>query len=72
VVILDMIMPGKGGGEVYDDLRAMDPGVRVILSSGYSLNGKAREIMERGIREFLQKPFRIEELSGKVRSVLAG
>jgi DNA-binding NtrC family response regulator len=43
----------------------------VILSSGYSIDGKAREIMERGIREFLQKPFRMEDLSRKVRSVLA-
>jgi len=71
LVILDMIMPGTGGGEVYDALRAMDPDVRVILSSGYSIDGKAREIMERGIREFLQKPFRMEDLSRKVRSVLA-
>jgi FixJ family two-component response regulator len=60
-----------GGGEVYDALRAMNPEVRVILSSGYSIDGMAREIMERGIREFLQKPFRIEDLSRKVRSVLA-
>ncbi|NPU84705.1 MAG: PAS domain S-box protein [Syntrophaceae bacterium] len=71
VVILDMIMPGIGGGEVYDALRALDPGVRVILSSGYSLDGQARAIMERGIRDFLQKPFRIEDLSRKIRSVLA-
>ncbi len=71
VVILDMIMPGTGGGEVYDALRALNPEVRVILSSGYSIDGKAREIMERGIREFLQKPFRLEDLSRKVRSVLA-
>ena len=71
LVILDMIMPGMGGGEVYDALRAMNPEVRVILSSGYSIDGMAREIMERGIREFLQKPFRIEDLSRKVRSVLA-
>lgn len=71
LVILDMIMPGMGGGEVYDALRSLDPGVRVILSSGYSLDGQAREIMGLGIREFLQKPFRFEDLSGKIRSVLA-
>ncbi len=71
LVILDLIMPGTGGGEVYDALRAMNPEVRVILSSGYSIDGKAREIMERGIHDFLQKPFRMEDLSRKVRSVLA-
>ncbi len=71
LVILDMIMPGMGGGEVYDALRSLNPGVRVILSSGYSLDGQARDIMERGIREFLQKPFRLEDLTRKIRSVLA-
>jgi PAS domain S-box-containing protein len=71
LVILDLIMPGMGGGEVYDALRVHDPTVRVILSSGYSLDGKARQIMKRGIREFIQKPFRFEDLARKIRAVLA-
>jgi len=70
VVVLDMIMPGMGGGEVYDALRSLDPSVRVILSSGYSLDGQASEILEKGIRGFLQKPFRIEELSRKISEAM--
>ena len=70
LVILDMIMPGIGGGEVYDRLKEMNPGVKVILSSGYSINGEAMDILDRGVRVFLQKPFTATELSGRIREVL--
>jgi len=70
LVILDMIMPDISGGDVFDMLREMNSKVRVILSTGYSLKGQASDIMGRGCRAFIQKPFRIEELSQKVRQVL--
>jgi len=70
LVILDMIMPGMGGGEVYDRLREINPEVRVILSSGYSMDGMAKAIMGKGVQSFLQKPFRLEQLSTKVREAL--
>ena len=57
LVILDMIMPGISGGETFDRLRAINPDVRVLLSSGYSINGEAKHIMERGCNGFIQKPF---------------
>ncbi len=70
LVILDMIMPGMGGGETFDHLRAMNPEVKVILSSGYSLNGEAYGILERGCRAFIQKPFSVPAVSRKIREVL--
>ena len=70
VVILDMIMPSMSGGETFDKLKAINPDVRVILSSGYSINGQATEIMKRGCNGFIQKPFNIKELSQKIREVL--
>lgn len=70
LVILDMIMPAMGGGETYDRLKEIDPGVKVILSSGYSLNGQASGILERGCDGFIQKPFNVNELSKKIREVL--
>jgi two-component system cell cycle sensor histidine kinase/response regulator CckA len=70
VVILDMIMPSMSGGETFDKLKAINPDVRVILSSGYSINGQATEIMQRGCNGFIQKPFNIKELSQKIREVL--
>jgi two-component system, cell cycle sensor histidine kinase and response regulator CckA len=70
VVILDMIMPSMGGGETFDKLKAINADARVILSSGYSINGQATEIMHRGCNGFIQKPFNIKELSQKIREVL--
>ena len=72
LVIMDMIMPGMNGGEAYDRLKAIKPDVKVILSSGYSLNGMAKDIMARGIKAFIQKPFRMEDLSRIIREVLGG
>ncbi|HNT44915.1 MAG TPA: response regulator, partial [Syntrophorhabdaceae bacterium] len=70
LIVLDMIMPGLSGGETFNRLREMDPGARVILSSGYSLNEQARGIMEKGCRGFVQKPFTIADISRKLREVL--
>jgi len=70
LVVLDMIMPGMGGGETYDRIKEINPGVRVLLSSGYSLDGQASEILNRGCDGFIQKPFKMEELLGKVTETM--
>ncbi|MBW1690358.1 MAG: PAS domain S-box protein [Deltaproteobacteria bacterium] len=70
LVILDMIMPDMGGGEAFDRLKEINPGVKVLLSSGYSIDGKAQEIMARGCGGFIQKPFSVEDLSQKIREIL--
>ena len=70
LVILDMIMPDMGGGETFDRLKSINAEIKVILSSGYSLNSQAKMIMDKGVQVFLQKPFRIDQLSQKVRDVL--
>ena len=70
LVILDMIMPAVGGGETYDEMKELNPNVKVLLSSGYSISGQATEILNRGCDGFIQKPFNMEELSGKVTEIL--
>jgi two-component system cell cycle sensor histidine kinase/response regulator CckA len=70
VVLLDMVMPQMGGGEIFNTLKSLDPDVRVLLSSGYSLDGKAAKIMDRGCDGFVQKPFRIEDLSESIMAIL--
>ena len=70
MVILDMIMPGMGGSEVFDGLKAINPAVRVLLSSGYSLSGQASDILKRGCDGFIQKPFNLEQISTKLREIL--
>ncbi|HPC02358.1 MAG TPA: PAS domain S-box protein [Syntrophales bacterium] len=71
LVILDMIMPGMSGARTFECLRAIDPAIRVLLSSGYSMAGQAQEIMDRGCNGFLQKPFRMENLSRKIQDILS-
>jgi len=70
LVILDMIMPKMGGGEAYDRMKEINPNVKVLLSSGYSIDGQATEILERGCDSFIQKPFDMKELSQAIREVL--
>jgi len=70
LVILDMIMPGMDGGDVFDKIRSIKPQLPVLLSSGYSINRKAEDIMKRGCNGFIQKPFNIIELSQKLREAL--
>ena len=70
MVVLDMIMPDMGGGEVYDRLKEINPNIKALLSSGYSLDGRADEILKRGCDGFIQKPFNMEQLSSKLRQIL--
>lgn len=70
LVILDLIMPKISGSEVYDKLKEINPQVKVLLSSGYSVDGQATEILKRGCNGFIQKPFNMEELSRKVNEIL--
>jgi len=70
LVILDMIMPGVGGGETYDRMKEINPDIKVLLSSGYSINGQATEILQRGCSGFIQKPFNMKALSQELRKIL--
>jgi CheY-like chemotaxis protein len=71
MVILDLIMPGMNGELTFEELRKRNPGVKVLLSSGYSINGQAVNIMEKGCMGFIQKPFDFNTLSQKIRDVLS-
>ncbi|MCX7634903.1 MAG: response regulator, partial [Syntrophales bacterium] len=72
LVIIDMIMPVMDGGETFDRLAQINPRIRAILASGYSRDGKAEDILARGVKAFIQKPFRMAELSRCIRDVLDG
>lgn len=70
LVILDMIMPGISGSEAFDRMREINSAVRVLLSSGYSIDGKAMEILKRGCNGFIQKPYSIEQISEKIHELM--
>jgi len=70
LVIMDMIMPGMGGGETFDRLKKINRNIKVLLSSGYSINGQASKILERGCDGFIQKPFNLIQLSDKISQII--
>jgi len=70
LVILDMVMPELGGRDTFIAMREINPEIKAILSSGYSIDGPAQEILDEGVQAFIQKPFDTKKLSDKVAEVL--
>lgn len=70
MVILDLVMPEMNGSETFDQLKSIKPDLKVLLSSGYCLDGQADELIQRGCNGFIQKPFNLVELSRKLYNIL--
>ena len=70
IVILDMIMPGMSGRETYDQIKKINPHAKVLLSSGYSKDSRATEILARSCNGFIQKPYNMKALSLRIREIL--
>ena len=70
LIILDMIMPRMGGIETFERLQAVNPAVKVIISSGYSSDGHYQAVVQKGAKGFIQKPYKIDELIRMVRQAL--
>jgi len=70
LVVLDMVMPGMGAGDTYDELLSIDPAAKVLLSSGYGVDQQTSEVLNRGCRGFIQKPFNMRSLSEKIGEIL--
>ncbi len=69
LVILDMVMPRMNGEETFEKIRALDPGMRVLVSSGYSREKEIQKMMKKGCNGFISKPFDIAKLSEKLNTV---
>jgi two-component system cell cycle sensor histidine kinase/response regulator CckA len=70
LVILDIVMPVMNGSEAYSILKKINPQIKVLLSSGYSVNESVTKMLDNGCQGFIQKPFNLIQLSQKVREVL--
>ncbi len=70
LVIMDMIMPGMDGEELFERLQALCPNLPVILSSGYSQSERIQGLLDRGCRSFIKKPYSLTDLSRKIQAVL--
>ncbi len=71
LIIMDMIMPGMSGGETFDRLKEIKPEAKILLSSGYSIDGQATNILRRGCDGFIQKPFNMNQLAEKIQRILS-
>ncbi|MDQ3003154.1 MAG: PAS domain S-box protein [Fibrobacterota bacterium] len=70
LLLTDVVMPGMGGKELADSLRKFMPSVRVLFMSGYTQDAAFRQEVAEGGRAFIQKPFSMTALVGKIREVL--
>ena len=70
IVLLDVIMPGMGGLEVFKALKQLDPRVRVLISSGYSEEATTEALMEQGALGFLKKPYDMDKLRSEIAAAL--
>ncbi len=71
LIVLDMIMPEMGGRDCFKAVQQIDPDVKVILASGYGRDARAQAMLDEGVRAFIQKPCRVQEISEVVARVLA-
>ncbi|MBW2736852.1 MAG: response regulator [Deltaproteobacteria bacterium] len=72
IVILDVLMPDKNGVQVYHELKRLDPDVQVLMVSGYNPDSTLRDLVNRGLCTFLDKPFDAEALQVAMARLLHG
>jgi CheY-like chemotaxis protein len=70
LVILDMIMPEMNGLETFLELKKLSPDIKVLLSTGYSIDEKAQEMLRQGCKGYILKPYSVIDFSHKLREVL--
>ena len=71
LVVLDLVMPRLGGREVFTALRAVNPGARVLVVSGFARGDEAQQLIAAGAVGFLAKPFAVGELQLRARAAAA-
>jgi len=71
LVLLDLTMPVMGGVECFRRMKELDPAVRVVISSGFSSESTAAEVLKEGALDYLQKPYDIDHLARVIAKALA-
>ncbi|MBN1699057.1 MAG: PAS domain S-box protein [Spirochaetales bacterium] len=70
LVLLDLIMPHKNGNDTFYELKSINPDIKVILSSGFSADTNAADLLKDGASFFIQKPYRHNELLAIINKLL--
>jgi CheY-like chemotaxis protein len=68
-VLLDLLMPGMNGFEIYHKLKKIQPDAKIILTSGYSGDQSEKRSESIGFDGFIQKPFNLKQLSEKIENI---
>lgn len=71
LVLSDMGLPGIGGSEVLRQIRQINPGVKVVLSSGFMDSDVREDMIRAGAKDFIQKPYVAEHVVAKIRDIIA-
>ena len=69
-ILLDIVMPGIGGAEALRQIHAIAPGIRVVVSSGFTDRVSAEALTDEGASAFIGKPYRMEALASRLREIL--
>jgi len=72
LALLDIVLPDMSGNDIYPLIMEARPDLKVIVFSGYSIDGPAREILNAGAEDFIQKPLAVKTLSEKLKKLLGG
>jgi PAS domain S-box-containing protein len=70
LIILDLVIPGMGGKKCYEEILKINPQAKIIIVSGYSVNGPGKEAIEAGAKGFVGKPFDVSHMLKTVRDIL--
>ena len=70
LVVLDMIMPEMNGLETFLELKKINPDIKALLSTGYSIDEKAQEMLKQGCKGYILKPYSVIDFSHKLREIL--
>jgi signal transduction histidine kinase/CheY-like chemotaxis protein len=70
VVLLDLLMPEMNGTACFENLKQVDPEVKVIIATGIGEFEKKKELEEKGIKGYLGKPYRLENIAQKLMDIL--
>ena len=71
IALLDIVLPDMNGKEVYSIISASRPEMKIVVCSGYSLEGPVQEIISAGAHSFIQKPFSLKSLSESLNAVMS-
>lgn len=70
LAILDIVLPDIRGDELFGMIRQLRPSVKILLSSGYSLNKAIQDILDTGADGFIQKPYSYKSMETRLKDML--